>query len=435
MSALIVALISFVMIILFVSTGIWLFAGLGTVGLICSQVFQKTIIFTSYIPYSATNSFTLTAVPMFLMMGEILLRAGVTDRLFRAARVLLGFLPGTLYHAVVFSCSIFAAISGSSLAAATTIGRVSIPELDKLGYEKRLTRGAVCSGGTLANLIPPSIGMIIYGTMTNESIGRVFFAGVVPGMMVSFLFVCYIMVRVRLKPSLIPSAEKITKVQGIKDILGILPILGIMFVVLGTIYLGAVTPTEAGAIGAIMATVLAAAYRRLSWTIIKESAFNCVKVTSMLLLIVVGGSIVSNLYGSLRLTAELLDWTNSLAVSPLWILMIVCLFYIIMGCFIDGISMMIMSLAVTHPLIISLGYNGVWFGVVLMIIIEVGLITPPVGMTLYAVQAVTPGTNLKDIFLGSVGFLVMLIVSLIIIIIWPEIALWFPNRMYGGVGS
>jgi len=398
LSPLIVAGISFLMIFVALSTGMWVFATLMMVALICAAVFMGNMGLIPFVPFASANAHSLTAIATFVLMGEIMLRTGITRSLVQGAVALLRRFPGCLYHANIFAAAIFGAVSGSSLASSATIGTVSLPELYKRGYQREIALGTIAGGGTLGNIIPPSITMIVYGACTGESIGRVFIAVIIPGIILVLMMMSYIGITVKIHPDYAPVSARGTFKQTAKDVAGLLPFLAIAVIILGSIYLGVATPTEAGAVGAICAIVLAAAYRTLNWENVKEAAFAAVKTSCMLMLLIVASSLLASVYGAIKLPAITAEWTASLGTSPLVILIGVYIFYLIMGCFIDTIPVMVMTLGVIYPLMMGLGYNGVWLGVVISLLAVAGLITPPVGLSLYVTQALAPDSTLMQVY-------------------------------------
>ena len=425
----VVAFIIFALVFLFLLGGISVAVSLGGVAILTAYIFLGSAGSLAYASWNIATKFILVAIPLFIFMGELLLHSGMSDRLYTGATALLGRLPGGLLHANIASCSLFAAISGSSVATAATIGTVAIPELEKRGYEHRIVLGSLAAGGTLGILIPPSIAMIIYGSMTGQSIGRLFIAGIIPGIMLALLFMGYIAVRVMTKPQLAPPYEKIPLKHRVLQIIGIWPIFLVMFAVLGGIYLGVTTPTEAAAIGALMALAFSLIYRKLTWSILRQCLRTTVKTTSMIMFLVVGSQLLVSILTSERVPDNILAWVNSLAVSPLVILILIYFVYLFLGCFMDGTSLMLVTLPIVFPIIDALGFDPIWFGVALVILIEMALITPPVGLNVYVIHGLRPDHPLSEVFIGVVPFFVMTVVGLVIVTIFPQLATWLPATM------
>jgi tripartite ATP-independent transporter DctM subunit len=379
--------------------------------------------------WNSLNSFTLTAVPMFVLMGGLLLRAGVTTELFDALLRWMGRLPGGIAHASVGACGVFAAVSGSSLATAATMGTVACPEMIKRGYSARLTYGVVAAGGTLGILIPPSIAMIIYGTTVGAPITVLFIAGIIPGiiLMLSMMAVVYAWA-VLIKGSA-PRGESYTWPEKFKSLVGVLPFLILIIAVLGSLYAGVATPTEAGAIGAVVALAMCIQRGKFSWSMLYETSLETVKVTSMLLFIVVGASILSWVFDYLRLPRSMVTFVEAAELSPVLVMAIIGLIYIVLGMFIDPISMMLMTLPVTFPIVIAMGFDPIWFGIALVMMIEVGLITPPVGIILFVLRGISGDVPLKEIVYGVLPFVGVILANVVLIYYFPEIVSWLPDQM------
>ncbi len=382
--------------------------------------------------WNSLNSFTLTAVPMFVLMGGLLLRSGVTTELFDALLRWMGRLPGGIAHASVGACGVFAAVSGSSLATAATMGTVACPEMIRRGYSARLTYGIVAAGGTLGILIPPSIAMIIYGTTVGAPITVLFIAGIIPGLILMLSLMGGVFVWAVLVEGAAPRGESYTWGEKFKSLLGVLPFLVLIIAVLGSLYAGVATPTEAGALGAVVALLLCLQRRKLSWSILYETALETVKVTSMLLFIVVGASILSWVFDYLRLPRTMVSVVEAAELAPWIVMAIIALIYIVLGMFIDPISMMLMTLPVTFPIVQALGFDAIWFGIALVMMIEVGLITPPVGIILFVLRGISGDVALKEIVYGVLPFVGIIILNVILIYFFPEIVSWLPNQMEDG---
>ncbi len=425
----VVAFIIFGLVFLFLLSGISVAVSLGGVAILAAYLFLGSAGSLAYASWNIATKFILVAIPLFIFMGELLLHSGMSDRLYTGATALLGKLPGGLLHANIASCSVFAAISGSSVATAATIGTVAIPELEKRGYEHRIVLGSLAAGGTLGILIPPSIAMIIYGSMTGQSIGRLFIAGIIPGIMLALLFMGYIAVRVMTKPQLAPPYEKIPLKRRVLQIIGIWPIFLVMFAVLGGIYLGVTTPTEAAAIGALMALAFGLIYRKLTWSILRQCLRTTVKTTSMIMFLVVGAQLLVGILTSERVPDNILAWVSSLAISPLAILILIYFVYLFLGCFMDGTSLMLVTLPIVFPIIDALGFDPIWFGVALVLLIEMALITPPVGLNVYVIHGLRPDHPLSEVFIGVAPFFVMTVIALVIVTVFPQLATWLPGTM------
>jgi C4-dicarboxylate transporter DctM subunit len=425
----IAALIIFGMVFLFLMFGISVAVSLGGVAILMTYLLTDVVGALGYAPWNIGTKFVLVAIPLFIFMGELLLRSGLSNRLYTGSTALLGRIPGNLLHANIVSCSIFAAISGSSVATAATIGTVAIPELEKRGYDNRIVMGSLAAGGTLGILIPPSIAMIIYGSMTGQSIGRLFIAGIIPGIILSLLYMSYIVVRVMTRPQTAPVYEKIQLRTRILQIIGMWPIFVVMLSVLGGIYFGVTTPTEAAAIGALMALIFSLSYKKLTWSIMRECLRTTVKTTSMIMLLVVAAQLLVGVLTTLRVPDNILAWVNSLALSPLLILLVIYGVYLFLGCFMDGTSLMLVTLPIVYPIIVALGYYLIWFGVALVLLIEMALLTPPVGLNVYVIHGLRPQIPLTEVFIGIIPFFFMTLVALAIVTAFPQLATWLPSTM------
>jgi tripartite ATP-independent transporter DctM subunit len=381
--------------------------------------------------WSGQNDFILTAIPLFVFLGEILVRSGVANGLYRCLSDWLNRLPGGLLHSNIGASAIFAAVSGSSVATAATIGTVALPIMKERGYDARLTTGSIAAGATLGILIPPSINMIIYGSMTNTSIGQLFAAGVVPGLLLTALFMMLIAVMCVLRPELagpaLPSRSWSEKIASLGDIF---PPFVIFVVVMGTIYLGWATPTESAAIGVICSLLVAVAKRRFSMALLHESMIATVRISSMILLIMVGAQFLNFVIGVLGIPQALTTMVSQTGAGPIEIILLLIVFYLILGCFMETLSMMIATLPVVFPLVVHLGIDPVWFGIFLVLMMEVGLITPPIGMNLYVVQGVRGTGSIMDVIYGSIPFVILMLAFTGLLIVWPQIALWLPQQLF-----
>jgi tripartite ATP-independent transporter DctM subunit len=380
--------------------------------------------------WSAINSFPLTPVPLFILMGELLILSGMNETLYGTISLWLGNIRGGLCHATTLSCAIFGAMSGSSLAACATFGTISYPELLKRGYSKGLSTGAITAGGTLAILIPPSITMIIYGNLAGVSIGHCFIAGVIPGILVTISFVILVDLWGRLKPGSLPLANpiKMSLIKKLSNSIRIFPPLIVIFFVLGGIYLGFTTPTEAAAIGAICAFALCLIQGNLSWGALWKVLLGTARTTSFIMIIIAGASIVSFVTQYLRASELLTNFVIQAGLSRYLVLVLFYLLYFILGMLFDPVSMMVMTIPTLLPAVIKLGFDPIWFAVVVTVNCEIGLITPPVGLNLYILRGIT-GSTLEEISLGAAPFVLTLIVDLAILTAFPILALWLPKMM------
>ncbi len=416
--------------------GQWTALALGAVGVLVLYLSKGLIGLQalSSVIWNNSASYILIAVPMFLLMGEIILRSGVSGYFYRGVVVLLGWLPGGLLHANILSCAVFSAVSGSSVATAATVGTVAIPEMMKRKYPPRMTFGSLAAGGTLGILIPPSIVMVLYGALVEESIAKLFMAGIFPGLMLSGIFMLYIAIRLLLDPTLRPVEPP--RAPGeigstLSDALHVFPVLALLVTVLGGIYVGFATPTEAAAVGAAGAIVLAALYGNLNAKVFNESVMSTVKTTCMVVFIIIGAQILSTALTYSGASRTISEWVLSLGLSKWSFFAVLVVLYIVLGCFIDGISMIYMTLPVLLPLIKQFGFDLIWFGIVLTILIELGQITPPVGLNLFTIHAISGGYSFSEVVKGSAPYVVLMLIMVVILCVFPEIALWLPTTMRG----
>ncbi|MBS3917279.1 MAG: TRAP transporter large permease subunit [Deltaproteobacteria bacterium] len=418
-------------VILFLAlfSGLWIGVAIGFTGLMIYLLFiGGSLDLLGILQFNIFNSFIWTSMPLFMFMGNIVFRCGLGDRLFSAAVPLVGIFPGGLLHTNILSCAIFAASSGSSLATAATMGAIALPELKKRNYNQRMALGSLAAGGTLGIMIPPSIPFIVYGAWVGESIGKLFIAGVFPGLLLTFFFMAYIASVSLLNPTITPIREKFnlrSVVLGIKDLL---PIGFLILCVLGSIYFGIATPTEAAAVGSIGAIVIAAGYRKLDWKGFKGALLETASTTGMILLCVVGTQIMAMALADLRIPASIAEFTASAGIHRGLVFLLIVLLYLVLGCFIDALSMTLLTLPVTFPLMMKLGFDSIWYGVIVVLMSEIALITPPVGMNLFIIQRVSK-EKLSEVVYGALPFVGIMLATTAVLYFFPEIAIWLPRQM------
>ena len=378
--------------------------------------------------FSANASFTLICLPLFIFMGEMIYRSGASNDLYSGISPWVEKIPGRLFHSNVLACTFFAAISGSSAATCATIGSVAVPELEARGYNRPLAIGSLAGAGTLGLLIPPSIVLIVYGAITATSIGSLFAGGIMPGLVISSLFMSYIGIKAILRPSVAPASQAYTWEQKIRGLLKIAPVCTVILLVLGSIYTGVATPTEAGTIGSVCAIVMAYAYRKLTWAIFWKALFATIRTTSMIMLIYTGASALSSAIAYMMIPQHLAQAIAAMDISRYAILVIICFIYMLMGCLFDGVSMMVLTLPIIFPLICKLGFDPIWFGVLLTVVIETAQITPPVGMNLYVLQTIS-GEEIETIVRNAIPFFLILVLGVVIVMRFPNLVLWLPSLM------
>ena len=413
-------------------SGLWIAFGLGLAGIIVLLLHggPPALAPLGYVSWNTVESFVLTSVPLFILMGELILRAGLSENFYRSMGLWFHGLKGGLLQSNIVACAVFAAVSGSSVATAAAIGTVAIPEMTRRGYEPKILFGSLAAGGTLGILIPPSIPMIIYGAMVEQSVERLFIAGVLPGIVMSLIFMAYIWVRVAVTPSLVPPAEaRPTWAERFSSLVGVAPMFLLILLVLGSIWLGYATPTEAAAVGAAAAMVLAVASRRLSWRVLTESVTSTIRTTCMVLFIIVGAQILTYALVKTGASRGLTAWVVGLGLSK-WILFaIVTVLYIFLGCIIDGVSMMVLTLPILYPIIIAAGFDPIWFGIALVILIELGNVTPPVGLNMFVIHGLSGGRPIGEVIWGSLPFGILMLAVLALISIFPGLVSWLPSTL------
>ena len=404
-------------------------AALGVLGLLLDSLYSMLPLSRAMgeMAWGTNNEFLLVAIPLFILLGEILLRAGFADRMYSAMSLWLSWLPGGLMHANIGASTLFSATSGSSVATAATVGTVALPQIKRYGYHEPLFLGSIAAGGTLGILIPPSINLVIYGVLTNTSVPKLYLAGIIPGLMMALLFMLTIIVICILKPSWGGKKIHANWVQRITCLADLLPPFGIFLLVVGSIYAGLATPTEAAALGVLGSLVLAAWTRKLSWRMIRDAIESSMKASAMIMLIVIGASFLNFVMSATGLTTVLTNSITGLGVSPMMMLLIIIVFYLILGCFMETLSMMITTIPIVAPIMIALGFDPVWLGIVIIILVEAALITPPVGLNLFVVQSLRKHGSMTAVINGALPFVLAMFVMLALLAWIPSLALWLPS--------
>ena len=379
--------------------------------------------------FSSVSAYSLSVIPLFVLMGNVAGAAGYSQRLYEAANAWVGRFRGGLASATVVGCASFAAVSGSSVATAVTIGRVALPEMKRFGYADGLSTGAVAAGGTLGILIPPSTGFVLYAVLTEESIGKLFIAGILPGVLLSLLFVITITLITFINPEQGPSGPRTSGRDKLLATWGSLPLVGVILVSIGGIYLGVFTPVEAAGIGAALVMLLALASGTLSIRHLPTILLDTVTMTAMLYLIIIGAHVFGPFLALTHIPATLATLLQELGLGPYSTLLLILVGYIILGMFFDGLAMLVVTLPVVYPIITGLGFDPIWFGVIAVIVIEMGLITPPVGINVFVVKGVADGVPMVTIFRGVSPFWFAMAIGLLLLVLFPEIALYLPSQM------
>ncbi len=381
------------------------------------------------IPFDVTYNYDLSIIALFLLMGNFAMVSGMSRDLYDMARSLVGHWPGGLASATVVGCAGFAAVSGSSLASAVTMGRIALPEMSRYHYHPRLATGCVAAGGTLGILIPPSTGFIIYAILTEESIGQLFLAGVFPGILLTLLFMATIAILTRLNPEIGPAAPRMAWIERLRAVLRSYALVGIIFAVLGGIYFGVFTPVEAAAVGAFLTCLLTIARRKLTWDVTKSCVIDTIKTFAMVYLIVIGAFLFNAFLALTQIPAELAQLIATLDLSRLAVLILIVITYIILGTFLEGLSMLVLTIPIVFPLIVDMGFDPIWFCVLLVVILEMSLISPPLGLNVFVVKGIAEGVPMNEIFKGIIPFWAAMLVCAAILIAFPDIALFLPRTM------
>lgn len=404
-------------------------AGLGILGLILAGLYSTFPLSLALgeVSWATSNNFLLVAIPFFVLLGEILLRSGMAERMYNALVLWVPWLPGGLMHANIVACAMFAATSGSSVATAATIGTVALGEIEKRGYSERLFLGTIAAGGTLGILIPPSINMIIYGVLTDTSIPQLYLAGILPGLVLAFLFSLTVLILCILRPGLGGKPTTTTWEARFKALPDLLPPIVIFLAVIGSIYAGWATATEAAALGVIAALGVAATHGRLTMSVLLEAFEGTMKTTAMIMAIVIAAYFLNFVITSIGLTGRINRFITELGLGPVQLLIVVVIFYFILGMIMETLSMMVATVPIIAPIMFKAGFDPVWFGIIVIILMELALITPPVGLNLYVVQGLRKRGKIDDVIIGASPFVITMLLMIVVLSIWPRLALWLPS--------
>ncbi len=420
-----------VMLVIFMGGTLWIGMALFLVAMGSFLLFTElpfgTILANT--AWNNTSGSAMMALPMFVWMGEILFRSHISQNLFKGLTPWMDRIPGRLLHVNVLACTFFAAVSGSSAATTATVGKITVPELESRGYNRALASGSLAGAGTLGFLIPPSMMMLVYGIIGDVSIGKLFIAGIIPGILLAAMFSGYIALRCLITPSLAPAGSECHSWQErLAAIPEILPVLLLILVVLGSLYTGWATPTEAGAVGVVGALVFAFFTKSLDRQVFTSSLMGAIKTSAMIMFIIMGASYLSVVVGYLGITRELTILVTKMGLSPYMLIFILCLLYLVLGCLVDGFSMIVMTTPIVLPLVSAAGFDTVWFGIFLVLVIELAQITPPVGFNLFVISSL----NHDDIFViakHSLPFFFIMLLATALITLFPQIVLFLPNLM------
>ena len=421
-----------VVLLAFLASGVWIAAVLMITGWVGMVMFTSSpagpLMATTV--WAASSNWALASLPLFIWMGEILFRSRISEDMFRGLAPWVGRLPGGLMHTNILGCGIFAAISGSSAATAATIGRMTVPELIKRGYDESMVTGSLAGAGTLGLLIPPSIIMIVYGVAADVSIARLFVAGVLPGIMMMVLFSGYIVIWAKLNPGKQPPREaKVSFVNKVAAAKYLIPTIGLIAAVVGSIYTGIATPTESAALGVVGALLLAWWSRSLNKQVLIDGVYGAVKTTCMISFILMGASFLTSAMGFTGIPRALAEWISQLGLAPWQLIAVLTALFIVLGCFIDGISMVVLTAAVILPSVKAAGIDLLWFGIFVVLVVEMAQITPPVGFNLYVLQSLTK----RDMFYvarAALPFFFLLVLAVAIIWLFPIVVTFLPAQMF-----
>ncbi|MCF7934746.1 MAG: TRAP transporter large permease subunit [Synergistales bacterium] len=425
------------LLVLFLGSSVWIgislfFVGLGGLFLFMSIPDHVIINIMGNVMWNNTSGSTMLALPLFIFMGEILFRSEISGNLFKGLSPWMDAIPGRLIHVNIFASALFAAVSGSSAATTATVGKITLPELSKRNYSRGLCLGSLAGSGTLGFLIPPSMMMLVYGIMADVSIGKLFVGGLIPGLMIAFLFSGYVMARSLMHPEFAPAGTTApTWGQRIRSLPLLAPVVILVGFVLGSIYAGWATPTEAAAVGVLGSLFFAALSRSLTFDVFRQALMGAVKTSCMIMWIVCGAAFLSVSVGYLGLPRALTEYIGSLNLSPYLLIVILSVMYLFMGCLLDGFSMIVMSLPIALPLVNLAGFDPLWFGIYLVIMIQLAQITPPVGFNLFVINGLVD-ESIGKIAISALPFFIMLLVITVVLTLFPGIVLYLPSLMVGG---
>jgi C4-dicarboxylate transporter, DctM subunit len=430
------------LMIVFFLAGLHVAGALGLIGMILMYLFSDRPLWDmlGQIAWNVNSSFVLVAVPLFVMMGEILIYSRLSERLYQVLSHWLAPLPGGLLHSNIAFCAVFGAISGSSAACAATVGAVALPSFRARRYNERLVIGTLAAGGTLDILIPPSIAMIIYGVLAEESIGRLYLAGFMPGFLLAGIFMFIIAVAAKVWPSVAPREAAPSWRVRLLGLLSLFPVIVLMFIVLGTIYLGVATPTEAAALGVVTSFILAALNRQVTRHMLRQVLVTTVRTSSMIMLIVTSAFILSFALAILGVPARLTQFVSGMQLTPVTFVILLVIFYMVLGTFMEALSMMVTTMPLLVPVLKSMGVDLVWFGIIMVILLEAALVSPPEGLNLYIIQGIRKSVSeeaglqvgsMMDLWIGVLPFMAGMAICIALLLMFPEIALWLPNVVMG----
>jgi C4-dicarboxylate transporter, DctM subunit len=401
----------------------------GVIGMGLTRGWMPAVASVAQVVHETGFAYTLSVIPLFILMGNFVARAGLAHELFAAAYAFIGHLRGGLAHATVLACAGFGAICGSSIATAATMSKVAYPSMKKLGYSDSLSAGVMAAGGTLGIMIPPSTIMVIYGIITETHIGKLFAAGVIPGMLSALMMMVGIAVITSRDPEHAPPGERASWPERWRALRGIWGVLLLVIVVLGGIYGGVFTATEGAGIGAAGAFLFALARRSLTWSTLAQVLVESARTTAMLFTLLIAATIFANFVNFTSMPGDLKDWITHLGLSPVMIIGAMMLIYVVLGTVMEELTMVLLTIPLFFPIVVQLGFDPVWFGVLIVMVVQIGLISPPVGMNLFVLNSLLPGVGLVQIFRGTWPFVAVLVLVLGVLVAFPGLSLWLPGFM------
>ncbi len=431
MSAPIIGLLGFVAALLLALVGVPVGLAMAIVGVVGFTILNGPMaagFALSVAPFEAVFPYSLSVVPLFVAMGVFAARSGVSRGLFDMANALVGRLRGGVAIATIGACALFGAICGSSLATAATMGRIAVPEMRRVGYADSISAGTVAAAGTLGVLIPPSVLLVIYALLTETSIGRLFIAALIPGMLAIFLYVLAVVITIRLRPDLVRKIPDPPAVDWVKLGVDVVPALVLFALVIGGLYLGLFSPTEAAAVGAVGAFLLALV-KRTTGADLLSAALETVRTSAMIFFILIGAALFNFFLESTGLSRLLAGWVEQSGLSPMAVMLLILLFYVVLGCFMDALSMILLTIPVVFPLVTGMGFDPIWFGIIVVSVAEIGLITPPIGINLFIIQGVVSRLRQADVMRGVIPFIVADIVRILLLVGFPGLVLFLPSMM------
>ncbi|MFC1906599.1 TRAP transporter large permease [Chloroflexota bacterium] len=425
-------IVPFVLLILLLIMGMPIGFTLGFVGIIGYSLtadLSKALAVMSYHSYNAFYNFAFSPIPLFILMGEIVHVSGIGSGLYETVSKWFGQIRGGLSAGSVMACSVFAAATGLSIAGVATVGTFAVPEMIKRGYNQRLASGSVTAAGTLGILIPPSLPLIVYGITAEASIGRLFMAGIFPGIVLTSLFITYIFIRAWLNPSLAPGVPGVSWREKVVSLQQLWPIVVLIAAVLGGIYLGVITPSEAGAVGAFGALCIGIIYRKVNIQSLWKACWRTAATSGFIFMLILGATYFSHYLTITGMTQDLSLWLGSLQISKWGILGGIFILFLFLGTFLDAVPIILLTTPLLLPVVVALGFNPIWYGIFLVMNLEIAFVTPPMGMNLYTMKRICPEVPLREILFGSIPFLILTVVAMGLITAFPEVALWLPTTM------